>query len=122
MSGVEQDPRGLVIVRVRGQDWRLWMSLSVLADVQAQHGQDCLSRLDPPAGAGADWLPPLEIVRDLLMGSLQRYHADEADRWLADEIFGDDPMIVQRLILGSFPLPKPDEREQPRGNAKARRG
>jgi hypothetical protein len=99
------DPRGLLIVKARGQDWRLWLGMSVLADVQSTHGADWLARLQPPAGQadGAPWMPPMQIVIDLLIGALQRYHRADADRWLADDILADNPNVLAELIQAAFP-------------------
>jgi hypothetical protein len=99
------DPRGLLIVSARGQDWRLWLGMSVLAGIQSRHGPDWLAQLQPPAGLapGASWLPPMQIVIDLLIGALERYHHDAADRWLADDIFAEDQAVLGRLIHSAFP-------------------
>ena len=106
------DSRGALKVTAGGQDYTLWLGMSGLAEMQAKHGQDVLQKLEPPEGADAAWVPDLNIVLDLLMASLQRYH-DDADRFVADEIFAENEGVVLHLLSAAFPEQKPAS-----GNAK----
>ena len=107
------DPRGSFTVTAGGKDYRLWLGMSVLADLQDKHGQDVLQQLDPPAGAGEDWLPPLRILVDLFLFALQRHHADEASAYLVDEILAENGNAFEDLMGAAFPDQKPAS-----GNAK----
>ena len=100
------DPRGALKVTAGGKDYTLWLGMSGLAELQARHGQDVLLKLDPPEGAGAGWVPDLNIVLDLLIASLQRHH-DDADRFTADEIFAENEGVVLALLAAAFPAQKP---------------
>lgn len=90
-------------VTVGENEYTLFLGFSGLAELQEKHGQDFLQRLMPPGDAPDGWMPPLAIVRDLILEALQRYHADEADRFLADDIFAADSGAVNALIEASFP-------------------
>lgn len=103
------DPRGSIKVTAGGCEYTLWLGMSVLADLQTKHGNDFLQQLDAPADAGPGWLPPLAIVVDLFVGALQRYHAAEASRWLADEIIAENREAVPALLAAAFPDQGPDE-------------
>jgi hypothetical protein len=95
--------RGAFKVKVGDQEYTLWLGMSVLADLQDKHGQDALQRLDAPAGAGPEWVPPLSIVVDLFLGALQRYHADVADKYLVDEILAENATAFQSMMAAAFP-------------------
>ncbi|WP_306150645.1 hypothetical protein [Roseovarius sp. MMSF_3281] len=110
---------GKTTVAVDGTNYTLFLGFSGLAELQEKHGQDFLAKLTPPEGAGEAWVPPMAIMRDIILEALQRHHGDEADRWLADDVFAADPEAVGSLIEASFP----DEGEggakgAPAGNAK----
>lgn len=107
------DPRGLHKVTAGGQDYRLHLGMSVLADLQAKHGQDVLERLEPPPGAARSWMPPLQVVVDLILGALERHHADVADRYLVDDIIAENADVFAQVMAAAFP----DQKAQP-GNAK----
>lgn len=109
------DITGAVRVTANDKEYTLWLGFSVLAELQARHGQDVLSRLDPPADAPANWMPDLGIIRDLFLGALQRFHADEADRWLVDDIMAQNGDALATLMSGAFPDVAKDTRS---GNAK----
>ncbi|SMO64083.1 hypothetical protein [Paracoccus laeviglucosivorans] len=95
--------RGDVTLKARGKTYRLWLGMSVLAELQAEHGDDFLERMEPPKDAAANWMPPLTIVRDTFIAALQRYHADEADRWLVDDIMAENGDAFEALMNGSGP-------------------
>lgn len=101
--------RGAFSVKAGDKDYTLWLGMSVLADLQDKHGQDALQRLDPPAGAGSDWVPPLSIVVDLFLGALQRYHADVADKYLVDEILAENADAFTNMMGAAFPDQKAAE-------------
>src|SRR5690606_37754587 len=107
--------QGSLKVTAGGVEYTLFVGMSVLTDLQAKHGQGVLESLDPPKDAGANWMPDLTIVTDLFMGALQRYHANEADRWLVDDIIAENATALPQLMGASFPdAPK----DKPAGNAK----
>ena len=95
--------QGSLKVTVGGKEYTLFVGMSVLADLQAAHGQDVLEKMDPPKGASKSWMPDLSIVTDLFMGALQRYHADVADRWLVDDIIAENANALPELMGASFP-------------------
>jgi hypothetical protein len=97
------DVTGAVRVTANDREYTLWVGFSVLAELQERHGQDVLARLEPPADAGEGWMPDLAIVRDLLIGALKRFHEEEADRWLVDDLFAQNPDVFDRLMTGAFP-------------------
>lgn len=97
------DPRGVMVVTAGGREYRLHLGMSVLAELQGRHGQDCMARLDPPADAPPNWMPPLALVVDLIQGALQRYHADEADRFLVDDIIAENQGAFNQLMAAAFP-------------------
>ncbi|UFS64396.1 hypothetical protein LO749_09465 [Paracoccus denitrificans] len=102
--------RGDVILSANGKKYRLWLGMSVLADIQAKYGQDALDRLEPPENAGKGWMPPLDLVTDLFLGALQRHHGDEADRWLVDDLMAQNEGAFGDLMAGSNPDPAPAAR------------
>lgn len=99
MSGA----RGDFTVKANGKKYKLWLGLSVLADLQEKHGQDALQRLETPEEAGPKWVPPLAVMVDVFLGALQRYHADEADRYLVDDILAQNPGVFAGLMAAAFP-------------------
>ena len=111
-------PQGSLTVKANGKEYKLWVGISVLADLQAKHGQNVLERLDPPAGASEAWMPDLNILVDLFLGALQRYHADEADRYLADDIMAENSDAFSQLMGASMP-DAPDNKGRS-GNARSR--
>jgi hypothetical protein len=102
------DPRGILKLTAGGKEYRLHIGMSVLADMQAKHGQDVIERLEPPTGAGPKWLPDMQIIVDLFLGALQRYHADEADRYLVDDLMTENADAFAVLMRASFPEQKAD--------------
>lgn len=107
--------RGDVTLSAGGKSYRLFLGMSVLADLQAQYGDDFLERLEPPAEAPENWMPPLKIVQDTFLGALQRYHADVADRWLVDDLLAENDSAFQQLMHGS----SPDAEAKPAGKVTA---
>lgn len=109
------DPRGSLKVIAGGEEYTLFVGMSVLADLQAKHGQDVLTKLEPPEGAGENWMPDLSIVTDLFLGALQRHHP-EATRWEVDDIIAENSEALPQLMQASFPDTKPKS-----GNVKSRK-
>lgn len=110
------DPRGVFTLTAGGKEYRLHLGMSVLADLQAKHGQDVIERLQPPEGAGASWLPPLAVIVDLFIGALQRFHASGADRYLVDDLLSENPAAFAALMQAAFPDQAPSS-----GNGKGPR-
>ena len=107
------DPRGAVTVHVDGQPYRLWLGMSVLAEMQGRYGQDVLSRLDPPADAPAGWMPDLHIVRDLIAMTLERFHADKVDdRWFVDDLLAQNADAFTQVMQANA------AEDAPKGNRK----
>lgn len=109
--------QGSLIVSANGSDYKLWVGMSVLADLQAKHGQDALAQIEPPAGAKAGWMPDLSIVTDLFAGALQRHHGDVVDRWLVDDIIAQNADVFGKLMGASNPDLSAETKS---GNAKSR--
>jgi hypothetical protein len=100
------DVRGEFVVTADGKEYRLHLGFSGLADLQEKFGDDFLSKLDPPEGAGEVWMPPLRIVVGVILVALRRYHpelaGDEA-RYAADAILATDRGVLQQFLAASFP-------------------
>lgn len=109
------NPKGSLKVTANGEEYTLWVGISVLADLQAKHGQNVLEQLEPPEGASPAWMPNLSILTDLFMGALERHHLGAADRWLADDIIAQNANAFGQLMSASMPDAKPS------GNAKGRK-
>lgn len=93
------DPRGLVTATVDGKSYALHLGMSVLAELQGKHGQNFLDALTPPDGAAPGWMPPLQIVVDILAGALRRYAAEVAgDRYFVDDLMAQNPGIFAALM------------------------
>jgi len=107
------DPRGLFRLKHGDRELRLWLGMSVLAELQAKHGRGVLEQMQAPENAGPNWIPPLQIVVDLFLGALQRYHSDEADRYLVDELLAENPGAYYALLQLAFP-----DQGEAKGNGK----
>ncbi|MDZ7823672.1 MAG: hypothetical protein U5K75_06240 [Ahrensia sp.] len=105
---------GRVDLKANGKTYHLWLGISVLADIQSKHGLDALDRLEKPAGASNNWMPDLRIVSDLFLGALQREHADEANKYLVDDIIEQNQGALPSLMAGSSPK---ENKEKKMGNA-----
>lgn len=84
-----------------GKNYRLRLTWGVLADLQGEHGEDFLSRLD----AGEGKLPPFGLMIDIVAKALAKGEgmtAVEADG-IADDMLTSDPELVSRLIQAAFP-------------------
>jgi len=109
--------QGSLKVSANGEDYTLWVGMSVLADLQAKHGQNVLSLLEPPKDAAPGWMPDLSIVTDLFAGALARHHGDAVDRWLVDDIIAQNDDVFGKLMGASNPDPSTETKV---GNAKSR--
>lgn len=99
-------------VKVGGQQYRLWMGMSVLADVEEAF-PDAFAQLV----AGTLVSPPLRMVHRMVAGALERYHpAEAADRFFVDELLNENASLLADLLSASAPKAG----TQP-GNAKAPR-
>lgn len=98
--------RGTLCVTLGGDEYTLFLGMSVIADLQDKHGQDVLEKLQPPAGAGPNWVPDLGLVVDVVQGALQRHHSDTADRWLVDDILAEHAEVLGELMGAAFPAPQ----------------
>lgn len=108
------DSRGALKVEANGKEYTLWLGMSVIADLQAKHGDNVLQKLEAPEGSGPEWVPPLQIIIDLFLGALDRHHADEADRYLVDDILAENTDVFAGLMAAAFP----EQKAKPPGNAK----
>ena len=99
--------KGSLKATANGKDYTLHMGMSGLADLQEIHGQDVLSKLDPPEGAGPDWVPNIKIITDLVLIALQRHHGDEADKYLVDDLTSENADLFSDLVQAMFPDQKP---------------
>lgn len=102
------DPRSVVRARVGDHEYRLHMGMSVLAQLQSQHGQNVLSEIDAEA-------PNLDVIVDLMALCLQRYHPD-ADTYLADDLLAENPGLL-RDLMQAFAGHAESEGESESGNA-----
>lgn len=98
----KQNPTGELVVQARGKPYRLHFGMSVIAELQAKHGDKLESILTM---AETDGLLDMSIIVDIFIGALQRYHADEADRWLVDDITSENQNLLPSLMRSSFPDP-----------------
>jgi hypothetical protein len=81
------NPMGIHTVKVGGHEYRLWLSISVLAQVQAKMPE-----------AFDQWMagrpPQLQLVICILAGTLERWHPEQAaDRYFIDEMFAENPTV-----------------------------
>jgi hypothetical protein len=104
------NPTGVCIAKANGKSYKLFLGFSVIAELQAEYGEKVDEILTPkPRKEGeAPKLPDLKVAHAIFVGALQRYHADEADRWLADDIVAQDPGAFERLLTASAPDPSAD--------------
>jgi hypothetical protein len=111
------DPRSVVRVCVGGEEYRLHMGMSVLAELQQEHGDDVLSRLDSDN-------VPVKVIADLIALALGRYHADvSGDKYLVDDIVAEHPDVFARLMVAFAGDPgegqRGNEPRRPKAKAKA---
>jgi hypothetical protein len=94
------DPTGTLILSANGEDYRLHLGMSVMAEVQAKHGKD----FDDLLAGGAGVVPKLAVIHDLFMGALERFHADVPNRrFLVDDIIAQNPDALGELTAAASP-------------------
>ncbi|MTH76313.1 hypothetical protein [Paracoccus aestuariivivens] len=113
--------RGDLRLKANGEDYRLSLGMSVLADLQAEFGNDFFNQLEAPADAPENWMPPLKIVQAMFLGALQRHHADVADRWLVDDLLAQNEGAFDRLMTESSPDADPEPAGKPKAPKPRRR-
>lgn len=109
------NPTGEMKVKANGKEYRLHLGMSVLADLQADFGDRLQAILAPEPVEGA--LPDLQVMHAVFLGALQRYHGDEADRWLVDDIIAQNEGAWVKLLTATSPAAK--EGEKPAKKQKA---
>jgi hypothetical protein len=109
--------QGSLKVTANGEEYTLHFGLSVLADLQAKYGKNILGELEAPAGDDGSWQPDLAIFVDVFLYSLQRFHADVANKYLVDDIASQNDDVFNKLMKASNPDPSTEAKA---GNAKSR--
>ena len=108
------DPRGIVQLKANGKTYKLHFGMSVIADLEAAHGTEEVNKI---LGVGVkpeeNWRPSGQMAIDLILFSLQRFHAEVADRYLVDDILAENANAIGSILEGSAPEAKPAS-----GNAK----
>lgn len=94
------NPTGEFKVKAGGKEYRLHLGMSVLADLQAEWGDEFEAVM---TSASTSKLPNLKVVQAIFMGALQRYHSDVADRWLVDDIIAENQAALPKLLNNAFP-------------------
>ena len=103
---------GALTVKVGAESFKLWLGMSVLADVQEQFPEQFDALI-----AGTLAAPPLKMIVAIVAGALERYHPDKAaDRFFVDDLLAENEQVFTALLGASGP-PAGD---QP-GKAKAQR-
>ena len=97
---------GAVVLEANGEKYTLWLGMSVLAELQDRFGGDFEAML---SAADANKLPNLTVMHALFLGALQRYHSDEADRYLVDDIIAQNVDALGKLMNGSTPPAEPSQ-------------
>lgn len=127
-----KNPKGELILSAGGRDYRLHLGFSVMASLQTKYHDDTvLAKLDPPPGV-ANWAPPLKIVVDLFLLSMERHHSDvileedgvtfkKSARWLVDDLLSENADALPQLMAAAFPDPAPDTAAVGNGRKPARR-
>ena len=106
-------PQGVISMQVDGASYRLHLGMSVLADVQAEHGQ----AFDALVAGEVKGLPDLRMVHAIFSGALLRHHPDKAaDAYFVDDLIAQNPGALGVLMAASSP-PADDAG----GNVKGRR-
>jgi hypothetical protein len=93
------NPTGGLTLQANGKDYRLHLGFSVLADVQAKHGGEFDKLFNGDSGP----VPNLALVRDLFLGALERYHGDEVDAYLVDDLIAQNADALGLLLTSSMP-------------------
>ena len=101
------NPTGEIKVKAKGVTYCLHLGMSVLAELQEEHGNEFVAVLE-----NEDGMPPIRMILNIISASLKRYHEDVAeDRWLLDDIIADSrwdmtylgmQIMVEGLALAAF--------------------
>jgi hypothetical protein len=97
------NPTGQVTLEANGETYRLWLGMSVLADLQEQFGDEFDEHLSQIESGK---MPNLKFMHSLFVGALQRWHSDVADRYLVDDIIAQNADALGSLMSGSTPEPE----------------
>lgn len=90
---------GALTVKVVGADYKLWLGMSVLADVQEQFPEHFDQLM-----AGTLAAPPLKMIVALVAGALERWHPEQAkDRYFVDELLNENEHVFVALLGASGP-------------------
>ena len=108
------NPKGEMKVSAGGKEYRLHLGMSVMAELQEEFGDLETVFAMPEDGK----LPNLKVVNAVFLKGLQRYHANEADRWLVDDIIAENQNAFVDLVGTAFPDPS-EEAKGTRGKKKA---
>lgn len=102
------DPRGIVKLRANGKEYKLHFGMSVIADLESAHGTEEVNKI---LGVGVkpneNWRPSGQMAIDLILFSLRRFHEDEADKYLVDDILSENASAIESVLNGSTPEKKP---------------
>jgi hypothetical protein len=108
------NPKGELRVKARGKEYRLHLGMSVLADLQEKFGDDLDKVFSQPSDGK---LPDLRNTITVFMAALQRYHSEEADRWLVDDIITENQNSFAELVSATFP-DAGEAKDSPKGKKK----
>ncbi|MDF1606954.1 hypothetical protein PZ897_02055 [Hoeflea sp. YIM 152468] len=97
-------------MKAGGKEYRLHLGMSVLADLQEKFGDKFDELLAPPKDGK---MPNLRVIQDVFIAALQRYHEDEADRWLVDDLIAENADAFGELLTSSFPDVKEGGKDGP---------
>ena len=102
---------GLLTLQVGGQPFKLWLGMSVLADLE-----DAFPDVFPQLLAGKlTEVPPLRMVHRTVALALERYHPDmAADRYFVDELISENSGVFNRLFEAASPRSTGGNQKAPR--------
>lgn len=90
---------GALTVQVGAESFKLWLGMSVLADVQEEF-PDAFDKLI----AGTLATPPLKMVHRIVAGALERYHPEKAaDRFFVDDVISENDGVFKMLLTAASP-------------------
>lgn len=103
-------------MKARGKTWRLHLGMSILAELQEQHGEALEAALSPQQGK----LPNLRMMHEIFLAALRRHHSAEIDkpidggtgtagRWIVDDIISENLDAFGKLLTAAFPAPGAEE-------------
>ena len=106
---------GLLEVQLDGGTFKLWLGMSVLADLE-----DAFPDVFPQMLAGTiTAVPPLRLVHRTISLALERHHPDKADdRFFVDELINANAGIFSNLFEAASP-PSAGGNGQAKAGAKA---